>query len=274
MRQNKVLLSILIIVVLFLSRKTAYFYAYVIFGVEGWKAMDLGTKTMIVQASGVVIPLLLVAAFNRFNIRALLDDLGLGKGFPTGLMYAALFVSPMFIGNPFAAPLRSPILLQDAWEMAIWPGFNEELIFRGILVGQLFKRAGWGFIPASLLSSLYFAMGHLYQAEDVMGAIQIFAITAAGGIGFALVFIEWSWNLWLPMFMHMLMNLHTVVFDTGNTAALNATGNVFRILTIVLAVVFTVRLVKRQGSALKGKLWINRGAADSPTDETKGVVKG
>jgi len=53
------------------------------------------------------------------------------------------------------------------------------------------------------------------------------------------------------------MNLHTVFFDTGGTAALNLAGNIFRFITIVLLIFFTVRRIKKNESYLKGNLWRN-----------------
>jgi membrane protease YdiL (CAAX protease family) len=258
MKQNKIFLSFLIILVLLASRYTSYFYAYCIFGIEDYRILNETFKTVLIQTSGVLLPVLMVLAFNHFSIKKTLEDLGLSKGIKAGFIYALIIVSPMFIGNLFFSPLRSEVKMTDIINNSIWPGFNEELIFRGILIGQLFKRASWGFVPAALLSSLYFALGHLYQSHDVMSAIQIFAITAGAGVGFALCFIEWSWNLWLVMFVHMLMNLHTVFFDTGGTAALNVSGNVFRFMTIAILVIFTLRRMQKNGSYLKGNLWLNK----------------
>ncbi len=263
MRQNKIFLSFIIILVLYASRKTAYFYAYIIFGAENYKNLDETIKTIIIQTTGLLLPVLMVAVFNRFSFKKIMSDFGLANGFKEGLLYAAIFVLPMFIGNLIFSPIRSNIQYSDVYSLSIWPGFNEELIFRGILIGQLIKRAGWGFIPASLLSSFYFASGHLYQSHDILSAIQIFLVTASAGVGFALCFIEWSWNLWLPMFLHILMNLHTVFFDTGNNAALNLTGNIFRFTTIAFAIFFTIRRIKNKGSFIKGKLWINKSVTNS-----------
>ena len=46
---------------------------------------------------------------------------------------------------------------------AIYPGFFEELICRGLFFGVLFRFCRWGFLPAALLSSVIFSLGHMYQ---------------------------------------------------------------------------------------------------------------
>ncbi len=259
MIKSKLPLSLFIILILLASRYTSFFYAYLIFGIQDYQLLDETYRSVLLQTTGVLLPVIMVLAFNQFSIKRTIEDLGLSKGLKEGIIYALIIVSPMFIGNLFFSPLQPEVKIVDILYYSIWPGFNEELIFRGILIGQLFKRAGWGFIPAALLSSLYFALGHLYQSHDIMSAIQVFTVTAGAGVGFALCFIEWSWNLWLVMFVHMLMNLRTVFFETGGTATLNLTGNIFRGMTIALLIFFTIQRMKKNGSLLKGNLWRNRG---------------
>ena len=51
-------------------------------------------------------------------------------------------------------------------------GFFEEFLYRGFFFGVLFYFAGWGFIPAIILPSIYFGIGHLYQAESLNESIS------------------------------------------------------------------------------------------------------
>ncbi|MEZ5031153.1 MAG: CPBP family intramembrane glutamic endopeptidase [Saprospiraceae bacterium] len=121
---------------------------------------------------------------------------------------AFLFCLPMLIGYGVMANLN----IHASWRAVAWTiilaPVLEELVFRGFLFGQLFRFAGWGFIPAGLINALVFGALHLYQASDLWSAIGIFSVTAMGGMWFAWLYIEWDRNLWVPLFMHMLMNAY------------------------------------------------------------------
>ena len=80
----------------------------------------------------------------------------------------------------------------------------------------------------------------------MVSAVMVFMLTSLGGIGFALFYKFWNWNLWFPVFMHMFMNLSFVIFDMGNTALMNRNGNIFRAITLLLAIGATIYLSYRR----------------------------
>ncbi len=59
-------------------------------------------------------------------------------------------------------------------------GFFEELFFRGILMGQLFRYAKWGFVPSMLIASVIFGIGHIYQGADLVSSILAGVVTGLG----------------------------------------------------------------------------------------------
>ncbi len=181
-------------------------------------------------------------------------ELGINREFLNGLVFAFLFTLPMLVGYFLMGRYNTQHTLIQNIVFSFKDGFREELFYRAFLFGQLFRRVNLGFIPAVAVNGLIFGLSHLYQAKDLGESLAIFAITFAGAVWFAWLFIEWRNNLWLPVFMHVLMNLYWDLFSTENTAMGGLMLNLPRILTIFLSVYFTIRLNKRQN----GKLIISR----------------
>ncbi len=172
---------------------------------------------------------------------------GLNGDFRTAFRKSFLFCLPMMIGYGVMAGFEVDVTWRVvAWTIFLAPVF-EELVFRGFLFGQLFRFAGWGFIPAGLINALLFGGLHLYQASDLGGAIGIFSVTAMGGMWFAWLYIEWDRNLWVPIFMHLLMNAWWMLFAAGTNAGGGWEANLFRAMTIAISVIVTVRRNKANG---------------------------
>ena len=101
---------------------------------------------------------------------------------------------------------------------------------------------------------MIFAFGHLYQSQDVGELIGIFMITFSGAVFFGWLYVEWSYNLWVPILTHTLMNLSWSLFQVDNSALGDMTINIFRGLTILIAIIFTILYKKNRNE----KLIINR----------------
>lgn len=79
-------------------------------------------------------------------------------------------------------------------------------------------------------------------------------ITFSGAIFFAWLFVEWNFNLWVPILTHTLMNLSWNIFQVDNSALGDMKANIFRGLTILIAIIFTILYKKNRNE----KLSINR----------------
>lgn len=144
----------------------------------------------------------------------------------------------------------------DAWTYAILPGFAEELFFRAMLFGLLFRIGGWGFVPASGVGVVVFGLAHMSQGSSLGEVFGIVAITGLGAAWFSWLYAEWGWNLWLSITLHALMNLSWSWFDISNNALGSALGNVGRVLVILTSVALTIRRIRKQGgSILQGRWW-------------------
>ena len=163
------------------------------------------------------------------------------------LAAAILFTLPMFLGGFLYFSFNDQTTFSGLLKLTIFAGLFEELYFRGFLFGQLFRYTKLGFIPSVLFGAVLFASGHLYQSTDLPTLSGIFITTFLGAILFAWVYAEWNYNLWIPVFLHFLMNLSWTLFVGSDNALGGIISNVFRALTICFVIIATVVYKKRKG---------------------------
>jgi len=156
----------------------------------------------------------------------------------------------MFIGGHIFYKFNQEIIISKLIAGTIFAGFFEELYFRGFLFGQIFRNTKLGFLPSIIIGALVFAAAHLYQSRDISTMTGIFITTFMGAIFFAWLFVEWDYNLWVPVFMHTLMNLSWILFNISDNALGNINSNIFRGLTIAVAIILTILYKRKQGQTL------------------------
>jgi membrane protease YdiL (CAAX protease family) len=179
-----------------------------------------------------------------------LTNLGLNHNPTKPFFIALLFSLPMILGGLFFFEFNKEISIPNLVAGTIVIGLVEELFYRGFLFGQLFKYTKLGFISAIILGAIIFATGHLYQSQDTLELIGIFAVTFMGAILFAWLYVEWNYNLWIPIFLHSLMNLTWHLFEMDETALGGILPNIFRGFTITFAIVFTIIYKKKKNQEL------------------------
>lgn len=253
---NKKIYSSLLILIGFLFYKySKYFWAYVILGVEKWNAIDSTYSNSIVLLTGIGIALIINKLLYG-NIA--LANLGLKgsilKGFATGLALCL----PMILGYAYFFEWNKELTWQLVYRDLVLAGFGEEFIFRGFLFGFLFYHAKWGFIPANLLPALFFGLGHLYQANNSSEAFFIFLLMGLASAGFSWFYFAWN-SLWSVIFLHGFMDLTWTVFSVNTNVIGDNTINIFRIITLILAVLWSIKVAKDTGREnLLKKMWINK----------------
>jgi len=247
MKQNKYTGSVLIIITfLFAFYGQRFLGRYFPIEFTTYIGKALYTYAWWLVPSSIVIGLL-------YGFKNLHKEFGLYKGLFTGLAFAAITVAPMLISSAITGELNRDMNPGELIHKTVLAGLMEELFFRAFLFGILFRKLGWGFIPASILGAVIFGIGHLYQASSFAEAGGIFLVTAMGAVWFSWLFIEWNKNLWVPVFLHILMNMSWILFDVSNNALGGFSTNLFRITTIALTIIITI-IYKRK----KGSLAINR----------------
>jgi len=196
------------------------------------------------------IPLFIGAAIvNRKS--SFLQNLGLKGSILEGLAFALICTLPLFIGFKIVFDFNTEIKLDTILISVLAAGLFEELYFRGFLFGLIFRYTKIGFIPAVIFGAIYFGMLHLYQSNDTGELIGIFLITFLGGILFAWVYAEWNYNIWVPIFLHMFMNLAWELFSVSDNALGGIYANVFRGICIALIIILTIIYKKKKGLPLE-----------------------
>jgi len=154
------------------------------------------------------------------------------------------------------APVNLESLGQDIFDSAILPGIGEELLFRGMLFGLLFRFARWGFLPAALLGASVFGFGHFYQGSSISEFLGIFGITAIAALWWSWIYIEWDNNIWMPVAFHILMNMYFTIFDVSEGTLGSWSFFAIRALVCLLSIALTVRHAKKRGYfKITGRDW-------------------
>ncbi len=196
----------------------------------------------------VGIPVLIFVYFT--NKHCILEPLGLKSSFIKGIVYSLIFSVPMFIGYGLLSDFKINLEPKDFWFGCVSAAFFEELYYRGFFFGQLFKNTKLGFFPSLILSALIFASLHLYQSNDITTLAGIFITTFMGAGLYAWLYVEWNYNLWIPIGLHFFMNLSWGMFSISDNAFGDLNANLIRSLTIIFAIVGTIVYKKRQNIPL------------------------
>ena len=181
-----------------------------------------------------------------FGFKNIFKELRIQKDFLFGLGFSFVTVLPMFVSSAIIGKVDENLNLGVLLHGTVLAGFMEEFLFRGFLFGILFRKLGWGFIPASIFGAVIFGLGHLYQGSTFSETLGVFFVTSMGALWFAWLFIEWNENLWIPIFLHIFMNLSWVLFNVGSNALGDYYTNIFRIITITLTIIITIIYNKRK----------------------------
>ncbi len=200
-----------------------------------------------------VLPSLLVLGI-LYGFKNLLKNLGLNKGMVIGFIFAVITVLPMFISSMVIGSFDDNLGFGTLLHKTFAAGIFEEYLFRGFLFGILFRKLNWGFIPASILGGVIFGLGHIYQGSTLMETLGVFAITSIGAVWFSWLYIEWNNNLWVPIFIHTLMNLSWILFDVSDNALGGLYSNLFRAITIALTIIITIRYHRERGLKINRKI--------------------
>jgi len=187
------------------------------------------------------------------------SELGSGLGLKgsciKALIVSLIFASPMLVGGLAVNGIASGLNWQNVVAGTIVAGFVEELYYRGFLFGMLYRFAKVRFIPAVLVGAVLFALAHAYQSQDVMKLMGILGITFMGAGLYSWLYVEWDYNLWVPILLHTFMNLAWKISDLGDTALGGLTPNLLRVGTIFLAIAGTIISRRKSGEGIKEKVF-------------------
>lgn len=214
----------------------------------------------------------LLAMFVLHRPKEIFRSWGFSGNFILALSVSALCALPMFVGNAFVMPMTAgfsdalskiglsiPTCISTYWVGEYWSdvlstaviaGFFEEVMFRGFIFGQLFRYARWRFVPAVLASVVPFAFLHIQLEWNMVAIGSMFFLTALDGAFLCWMFVQWRNNLWVPIWLHILINLSWIAFE-GNNPEGRIWANIVRLAAIALSVLFTVWVKKRSGEPIR-----------------------
>lgn len=182
--------------------------------------------------------------------RNFFEALGLKSHFLHAFAAAFVFSLPMLVGYAATLSFQSDISFWDISKGAVFAGLFEELYFRAFFFGLLFRYTRLGFIPSILAGAVVFASLHLYQSNESPQLTGIFITTFLGAGFFAWVYSEWKYNLWVPIWLHLLMNLYWMLFEAGENALGPIQSNVFRAATIAFTILATIWLKRKRSEGM------------------------
>lgn len=252
MKRKNLYVSLIVLITVLLLYSVKYLYAFLIFGRSTYDALPLYDKLFWVQGTGLLLCLSVPIILRKYTSKTWPESLGFNRTVMKPFFGSVIAVMPMLIGFYVINGINVSLSFREIFWMSIWAGINEEIVYRAFIVGILVRYANWPFLLAAILSGILFGMGHLYQAATLTQGIGIFLFTTAVGVGFAAFFKYWNWNIWFPLFLHIFMNLSWVIFSSNGNVLMNSTLNIFRGMTILLAVVLTIVYIKSKRNNTAG----------------------
>lgn len=193
-----------------------------------------------VKTMQIVIVFLAIGSTHGTTLRRSVAEMGLASAVGRAAAVALIATAPMLLAFAATGALRVEFALLSFAVTAFFSPVAEEVLYRGYAFGQLYRRAGWSFPAAVLIPTVFFSMGHLYQAQTAAQALGVFAVTAIGSTWFAWLYARWG-NLWVPILLHSLMNVWWYVFEVDTSALGGWLANGARVLTIILSIVLTLQ---------------------------------
>jgi uncharacterized protein len=189
----------------------------------------------------VIITVLLVLVVGGVGLARQWHVIGLRAPDRASLIWGAVILIPPLIILAITTPLTREETPTALFLTGIAFPMAEEIFFRGLATGILMLVAGWRFLPAAIIPSLFFGLGHAYLGADFAEAAQLTAITGVGGVFFGWLYWKWDDNLWPPFFIHAGLNLFWGLFDLGNNAIGGWLGNALRVAMIAAAIILTIK---------------------------------
>lgn len=214
-----------------------------LFDIPNGSILGLSIKALALAVVALILTMVVVGPGELFPF------LGLSGNMFKGFGVALLCVLPLYLAFPFFGNLNAELTFPVLYDKCILTGFKEELVFRAFMFGLLFRYARTGFFWAVILPALYFGSVHLYQGSDALSALAAFGVTFIGALYFSWMYVEWDFNIWIPVGLHVLMNgaWHVFTVEGTEVAAGGLISNIARIVSMALAIAITVCCRKRKG---------------------------
>lgn len=214
------------------------------------------TEGAIKAALWVPPSILLVMLLRRASWREALTELGLTTAAWPGIRLALAATLPMVAIASTSLGFR--FYVESILSVVILGPFAEEVLYRGLLFQQLWRRARWPVWAAALGSALVFALAHHKDLDEVLALSVIrndltpvitlaptILATVAGGCLFA--WLTWRWqSLWPAIALHAAINFWWDIAGGGADPVIAAASQG---VALTLVVALTLRQTSGRGVA-------------------------
>ena len=150
----------------------------------------------------IILSVSAIVAAHAVKLKGAFGELGLRA--PIGRTVAFSFIAalPMLLAFAVPSSINAKMSLLSVGVGCFVAPFAEEVLFRGYMFGQLYRRARWGFWLSALIPSALFAFGHAYQASGFWELVEIFVVTGLGSLLGCWIYMRWQFNLWTVFGLH------------------------------------------------------------------------
>ena len=171
-------------------------------------------------------------------------QLGMTASVKHGLLFGLFAASPLYVGLALTTAL--PVVSDPAATtyLAGLSPLAEETLYRAFLCGLLCSRGGFPVWAALATQAAFFGWGHVGQGESLAESAGLLALISLGGFLFGWFFLRWNRNLWVPFFMHALMNLSWEIFQVSDNAIGGWYPFALQLSCLVLGILITLRWTK------------------------------
>jgi uncharacterized protein len=191
------------------------------------------------KISGVAICVLVVCLVCRTNLQGISRELGLSAPIISAIVFGLVVSSPMLVGFAFTRALTPNIDFLPLLFLTVFSPIVEEIEFRGLGVRFLHRSTGWPFRVAVWPSVVLAGLAHVEKGQSLLQMSGLLLLTGGGALVFAWLVYRWQ-NLWVPISLHICMNLWWELFSVAKTAIGGWLPFALQTFTMLLAIILTL----------------------------------
>ena len=201
------------------------------------------------KIGGAVLCVLAVLLMRRAGLRDVARELGLSAPILPAMAFALGVSLPMLIGFALTRSLAPHLEIPRLLFLTVFSPFIEELEYRGFGVRQLQRGTGWPFWLVVWPSAILFGLGHVEKGQGFQEMAGLFFLTGSGGVLVAWLVYRWQ-SLWVPVALHICMNLWWELFSVARTAIGGRFPFALQALTMLLAILATLYFTRSKTSTV------------------------